>query len=126
MRKDEVRMIVNGAPVTAIVQPKMTLLRFLRDHLRLTGTKCGCGAGECGTCVVIVNGEAKKSCLQQMNRLEGATIQTIEGLSVDSLHPLQRAFIDKGAIQCGFCTPGMIMAAKALLDRDPYRPGTTS
>ena len=88
MRKGEVRMIVNGAPVTAIIQPKMTLLRFLRDHLRLTGTKCGCGAGECGTCIVIVNGEAKKSCLQKVSRLEGATIQTIEGLSVHELASL--------------------------------------
>jgi CO/xanthine dehydrogenase Mo-binding subunit/aerobic-type carbon monoxide dehydrogenase small subunit (CoxS/CutS family) len=119
MNGTEVRLTVNGRPVTATVPEKMTLLRFLRDRLRLTGAKCGCGAGECGACMVIVNGEAKKSCLQRMGRLQGATVETIEGLSARGLHPIQKAFIDKGAIQCGFCTPGMVMAAKALLDRNP-------
>lgn len=119
MGKKNVRLTVNNRPVTASVPQEITLLRFLRDHLGLTGTKCGCGVGECGTCTVLVNGEAKKSCLLRMNRLEGAMVQTIEGLSADGLHLLQRAFINKGAIQCGFCTPGTIMAAKALLDRNP-------
>ncbi len=123
MKGTEVRLRVNGAPVTATVPEKMTLLRFLRDRLRLAGAKCGCGAGECGACIVIVNGEAKKSCLLRMGRLQGATVETIEGISARGLHPIQRAFIDKGAIQCGFCTPGMIMAAKALLDRNPAPSG---
>ncbi|MCA1961534.1 MAG: molybdopterin-dependent oxidoreductase [Desulfomonile sp.] len=115
----EVRLFVNGESVTATVPGNMTLLRFLRDHLRLTGAKCGCGTGECGTCTVLVNGVARKSCLLRMDRLRGAKVETIEGLSANGLHPLQTAFILKGAIQCGFCTPGLIMAAKALLDRNP-------
>ncbi len=119
MERREIRLSVNDRPVTASVPAKTTLLRFLRDHLGLTGAKCGCGAGECGACTVLVNGEAKKSCLLRMGRLEGAKVRTIEGLSAGGLHPLQRAFIDKGAIQCGFCTPGAIMAATALLERNP-------
>jgi len=115
----EVNLTVNGTSLLEKVPEKMTLLRFLRDRLRLTGTKCGCGMGDCGTCTVIVNGEAKKSCLLKMGTLQGANIVTIEGLSVEGLHPIQRAFILKGAIQCGFCTPGMIMAAKALFDHNP-------
>jgi CO/xanthine dehydrogenase Mo-binding subunit/aerobic-type carbon monoxide dehydrogenase small subunit (CoxS/CutS family) len=115
----EVRLTVNGRPVIAAIPAETTLLRFLRDHLRLTGAKCGCGVGDCGACTVIVNGEAKKSCLLRIGRLQGARVETIEGLSADGLHPLQQAFIVKGAIQCGFCTTGMIMAAKALLDRNP-------
>jgi CO/xanthine dehydrogenase Mo-binding subunit/aerobic-type carbon monoxide dehydrogenase small subunit (CoxS/CutS family) len=115
----EVRLTVNGRPVIADIPAETTLLKFLRDHLRLTGAKCGCGVGDCGACTVIVNGEAKKSCLLRMGGLQGAGVETIEGLSADGLHPLQQAFIGKGAIQCGFCTTGMIMAAKALLDRNP-------
>ena len=113
----EVQLTVNGKPVTATVPRDMTLLRYLRDQLRLTGTKCGCGGGECGTCTVLVDGEPKKSCLLRMKTMQGAQVVTIEGLSADGLHPIQTAFILKGAIQCGFCTPGLIMAAKALLDR---------
>ena len=97
----------------------MTLLRFLRDNLRLTGTKEGCGTGECGTCTVIVDGKAVRSCTLKVSRLSGRVIETIEGLAVDGrLHPVQEAFLSSGAIQCGFCTPGMIMAAKALLGRN--------
>ncbi|MGO9120830.1 MAG: molybdopterin-dependent oxidoreductase [Desulfomonilaceae bacterium] len=119
MPKLEVRLTVNGKPLSSNVSGNMTLLRFLRDHMRLTGTKCGCGSGECGACTVLVNGVAKKSCLVRMNKLQGARVETIEGLSADGLHALQEAFIIKGAIQCGFCTPGIILAAKALLDRNP-------
>jgi CO/xanthine dehydrogenase Mo-binding subunit/aerobic-type carbon monoxide dehydrogenase small subunit (CoxS/CutS family) len=119
MKEMEVRLTVNGKPLTATVPGDTTLLRFLRDHARLTGTKCGCGMGDCGTCTVIVNGEAKKSCLLRMGKLQGAKVETIESLAAHGLHPLQKAFISKGAIQCGFCTPGMIMAAKALLDGNP-------
>jgi CO/xanthine dehydrogenase Mo-binding subunit/aerobic-type carbon monoxide dehydrogenase small subunit (CoxS/CutS family) len=119
MTQVEIELTVNGEPLSTTVPGDLTLLRFLRDHLRLTGTKCGCGMGDCGTCTVLVNGEAKKSCLLRMSKLKGAKIETIESLSLDGSHPLQTAFIAKGAIQCGFCTPGMIMAAKALLDRDP-------
>jgi aldehyde oxidoreductase len=119
MMQAEVELTVNGKPLSATVSGDLTLLRFLRDHLRLTGTKCGCAMGECGTCTVLVNGEAKKSCLLRMGKLQGAKIETIESLSLDGSHPLQKAFVTKGAIQCGFCTPGMIMAAKALLDRNP-------
>jgi len=119
MAKVEIRLTVNGKPLTATVAGDTTLLRFLRDHLGLTGAKCGCGTGECGTCTVLVDGEAKKSCILRMSRLQGAEIETIEGLTYNGLHYLQKAFISKGAIQCGFCTPGLILAAKALLDRNP-------
>jgi aldehyde oxidoreductase len=119
MARVEVHITVNGKPLTATVPEGMTLLRFLRDHLRLTGAKCGCGMGDCGTCTVIVDGEAKKSCLLRMNKLQGSRVETIESLSAAGLHPLQKAFVAKGAIQCGFCTPGVIMAAKALLDHNP-------
>ncbi|HTY24817.1 MAG TPA: 2Fe-2S iron-sulfur cluster-binding protein [Desulfomonilaceae bacterium] len=119
MSRLEVRLTVNGKPLKTTVPGNMTLLRFLRDHMRLTGTKCGCGSGECGTCTILVNGVAKKSCLVRMNKLQGAKVETIESLAAGELHPLQEAFIIKGAIQCGFCTPGVILTAKALLDRNP-------
>lgn len=115
-----VRFKVNGQEVQAAVPPRTTLLRYLRDHLRLTGTKCGCGQGDCGACTVLVDGMPRKSCQVLVTRCAGREITTIEGLGGPSaLHPLQRAFIEEGAFQCGFCTPGMIMAAKALLDRNP-------
>jgi aldehyde oxidoreductase len=119
MGRIEIGLKVNGKTLTTHVPEDLTLLRFLRDRLGLTGTKCGCGMGDCGTCTVIVNGEAKKSCLLRMSKLEGAKVETIENLSADGLHPLQQAFIVKGAIQCGFCTPGVMMTAKALLDQNP-------
>jgi aldehyde oxidoreductase len=111
---------VNGVLVKAGgVDPKTTLLSYLRDVMHLTGAKNGCGQGHCGACTVIVNGKAQRACLLRLARLSGAEVQTIEGLSIDGrLHPLQEAFIEEGAIQCGFCTPGMVMAAKALLDRN--------
>jgi selenium-dependent xanthine dehydrogenase len=102
------------------VSPKAMLLDVLRDELRLTGTKKGCGHNACGSCTVIVEGETVRSCVYPASRARGKRVQTIEGLATDgSLHPLQQAFIDKGAVQCGFCSPGMIMTAKALLDRNP-------
>lgn len=114
-------LMVNGVPVTCEVEEKWTLLRFLREKLGLMGTKNGCEKGHCGACTVIVNGRAIRSCLLRMERLQGAQVETIEGIAPKGrLHPLQRAFVDEGAIQCGFCTPGMIMAAKALLDKNTH------
>ena len=111
---------VNGRKYRPEVQEGLTLLRYLRDSLHLYGAKNGCGRGQCGACTVIVNGKARQACVVKMIHLQGAVIQTIEGLAADGrLHPLQTAFIKAGAIQCGFCTPGMILAAKALLDANP-------
>ena len=120
MQKDKARFIVNGEPYDVTIEPNMTLLEFLRDQLNLTGTKHGCGIGQCGACTVLVDGKATLSCLTLAITAEGKNIQTIEGLSEGNvLHPIQKAFVDHGAIQCGFCTPGMIMTAKALLDKNP-------
>lgn len=120
MRKQKpVTLTVNGQHMHIFTDPGMTLLKFLREELGLTGAKNGCdGKGICGACTVIVNGRAVKSCLIKMGDLEGAEIMTIEGLARDELHPLQAAFVKNGALQCGFCTPGMLMAAKALLDKN--------
>lgn len=102
-----------------LVSPGETLLDVLREDLNLTGTKKGCGKGECGACTVIMNGNAVNSCIVAAIQAMDAEIQTIEGIGTsDNLHPLQEAFIDHGAIQCGFCTPGMIMSSKALLDKN--------
>lgn len=116
--KKEIVFILNGEEVKAEVEPEWTLLYFLREVYGLTGTKEGCGYGECGACTVIINDKAINSCLYPVLEVEGKNVTTIEGLlSKDGeLHPLQKAFIEQGAVQCGFCTPGMIMAAKALLD----------
>ena len=113
-------MTVNGKAVTVNVSPHDTLLKVLREELKLTGVKEGCGVGECGACTVIVDGEAVNSCLMLAPALEGKDILTVEGLMQDeTLHPLQQAFIDYGAVQCGFCTPGLLLSAKALLDHNP-------
>jgi len=115
-----ITLFVNGVPYEVEVGPETTLLEVLREKLRLTGTKEGCGKGHCGTCTVIVDGKAVRSCVYPAHRADGAHVETIEGLARDGeLHPLQRAFMEMGAVQCGFCTPGMIMAAKALLDSNP-------
>jgi carbon-monoxide dehydrogenase small subunit len=111
---------VNGNPVDLDVEQDDTLLSVLRDRLGLTGTKGSCLEGECGSCTVIVDGEAVNSCLVLAPQMQGCTIETIEGLAHgDKLHVLQEKFLASGAIQCGYCTPGLIMAAKALLDRTP-------
>jgi len=116
MRLIEVRFKVNGKEYTLKVDPLKTLLQVLREDLNLTGTKEGCGKGECGACTVILNGKAVNSCLVPVSQINGAEILTIEGIGDEKhLHPLQKAFINEGAIQCGFCTPGMIMSAYALL-----------
>jgi carbon-monoxide dehydrogenase small subunit len=113
---------LNGQPVRAEVRGGQTLLQLLRDGLGLNGTKEGCGAGECGACTVIVDGQALASCIFPALEVEGAEVTTIEGLDAPdgTLHPLQEAFVQQGAVQCGFCTPGQIMSAKALLDVNPH------
>ena len=111
---------INGEAISMDVQPHWTLLRLIREGLRLTGTKEGCGEGECGSCTVLLNGKPINSCLVLAMDVDGKVVTTIEGLADGKeLHPLQTAFVEKGAIQCGFCTPGMILTAKGLLDRQP-------
>jgi carbon-monoxide dehydrogenase small subunit len=116
--KKEIIFTLNGEAVSVEVDVQWTLLYLLREVLEMTGTKEGCGYGECGACTVIIDGQAINSCLYPVMEAEGKTITTIEGLASKDgqLHPLQTAFINDGAVQCGFCTPGMIMSAKALLD----------
>ena len=114
-------MTLNGESVTVEVEPFELLVDVLRDKLGLTGTKIGCNEGECGACTVIMDGQAVLSCLLPAMKAHGREVVTIEGLSHDDgLHPLQQAFIERGAVQCGYCTPGMIMSAKALLDETPH------
>ncbi|MBA4394261.1 MAG: (2Fe-2S)-binding protein [Desulfobacca sp.] len=118
----KIAMQLNGHPLEAQVEPHWTLLEFLRDHLELTGTKEGCGGGECGACTVLVDKKAVNSCLFPVLEAQGCEIITIEGLMSPEggLHPLQQAFINHGAVQCGFCSPGMLLSAKALLDENPH------
>jgi xanthine dehydrogenase small subunit len=116
----EVAVIVNRRPVRRRVRADQRLLDMLRDDLRLTGAKEGCGKGECGACTVLVDGQAVDSCLLMAYQADGAVVETIEGLGgAGALHPLQQSFIDQGGVQCGICIPGMILAAKALLDQRP-------
>ena len=117
----EISFTFNGNQTTARVEDYWTLLHFIREELGHTGTKEGCGSGECGACTVIVDGAAVNSCLYLAVELEGRSVVTIEGLAAadGGLHPLQKAFVERGGIQCGFCSPGMILAAKALLDENP-------
>lgn len=116
----EVTFTLNGQELVVEVTPKLTLMRLLRDELKLTGTKCGCEKGDCGSCSVIIDGELKNSCIYPARNLEGHTVLTIEGISAPDGSPndLQEAFLEHGATQCGFCTPGMIMAGEALLARN--------
>ncbi|MFC2024174.1 (2Fe-2S)-binding protein [Chloroflexota bacterium] len=115
-----INLSVNGVGHVIGVKDNWTLLELLREKLGLTGTKCACGKGECGACTVSMNGEAVLSCLTLAASANGKEIVTIEGLKRNGqLDPIQQAFVDYGAIQCGFCTPGMIMAAKALLEKNP-------
>lgn len=116
-----IRLRVNGRSYEVQTEPQRTLLEVVREDLRLTGTKEGCGTGECGACSMIVDGRLITSCLMLAPEADGADVITIEGLAQDGqLHPLQQAFIDHGAVQCGFCIPAMILAGKALLDANPH------
>jgi carbon-monoxide dehydrogenase small subunit len=118
MNRISVSFTLNGEAVVAELPESWTLLKALREHFELTGAKEGCGVGECGACTVIVDGEAVNACLYPFPEVEGKTVLTVEGLAGrDSLHPLQTAFLEYNGVQCGFCTSGMIMSAKALLDR---------
>jgi nicotinate dehydrogenase subunit A len=113
-------VIINGVRRRIDADPERTLLSVLRDDLDLTGTKYGCGEGQCAACTVLIDGEAKRSCLTKLSAVAGKQVLTIEGLAPkEQLHPVQQAFLDADALQCGWCTPGMIMGAVALLRRNP-------
>lgn len=115
----KIKFIINKKPKELSVKSNELLLNVIRKDLGLTGTKYGCGTGECGACTVLVDGEPVLSCLTLAVAVNGKEITTIEGIVGDELHPVQKAFLEHGAIQCGFCTPGMILMAKALLDENP-------
>lgn len=119
--KQLIKLKVNGVEEEVMVEPWWTLARVLRDELHLTGVKIGCDVGDCGTCTVLINGKAVKSCLYLAMKARGKDILTIEGLKGggEELHPLQEAFLEHFAVQCGYCTPGMILMAKSLLDENP-------
>lgn len=118
--KKELRLTVNGLPYELYVKPKTLLVEVLRNELGLTGTKRGCSSSACGACTVILNGMAVKSCSVLALQADGGEVMTVEGLAKGAeLHPLQKAFLDHGAFQCGFCTSGMLMSTKALLDENP-------
>ncbi|MBM4331569.1 MAG: (2Fe-2S)-binding protein [Deltaproteobacteria bacterium] len=119
--KVKIHLQVNGLAYEVEVEPRRTLLELIRDDLELTGTKEGCGLGECGTCTVLLDGRPIKSCITLAVQAKGREVTTIEGIegADGTLHPIQQAFIDHGAIQCGFCTPGMVLSAKGLLDENP-------
>jgi len=122
--KRSIRTTINGKPTTLDTEDDRTLLWVLRTDLGLTGTKYGCGEGICGACTVIVSGRARRACKLPLDQIEGKEVTTIEGLApADGLHPLQQAFVDHGAFQCGFCTPGMLLHAVAFLseNRTPSR-----
>ena len=119
MRKEIATFTVNGNEYEVIIEPHMLLIDVLRDKLGFTGTKYACGAGDCGACTVLIDGRPSFSCLTLAVTARGKSILTIEGLANGTeFHPIQKAFVDKGAIQCGYCTPGMVLSAKALLDED--------
>ena len=116
----KLNLSVNGDPVSLAVEPHLTLLEVLRDTLGLTGTKEGCGAGNCGACTVLLDGEPVNSCLLLAVEAEGSEVITVEGLgNDDNLHPVQKALIAHGGVQCGFCTPGVVLSSVALLKRNP-------
>lgn len=115
-----IKFTLNGKPVQLKAEPSQSLLWFLRGDMQLTGTKYGCGEGACGSCAVLVDGVADRSCLLDLGAIAGKTVTTIEGLATDGkLHPVQQAFINKDALQCGYCTPGMIITAVGLLNENP-------
>jgi len=116
----EIRFILNNKSVALEVEAAELLVDMLRERFGLTGTKKACGTGDCGACTVIIDGEAVRSCILLAACVNGKSVLTIEGLGdADNVHPIQQAFVDAGAVQCGYCTPGMIMTAKALLDKNP-------
>lgn len=119
--KRTMSFVLNGERTEVEIEPRLTLLELLRDELGLTGTKEGCGMGECGACTVLLDGMVINSCIFPAVEAEGRTVTTIEGVAdaKGGLHPIQKAFVQHGAIQCGFCTPGMVLSAKALLDENP-------
>ena len=122
--KKMITLKVNGQEYDLVIPVNRTLTQVLRENLKLTGTKQGCSVGDCGSCTVLLDGQPVNSCLVLAVEAEGQEIQTIEGLAEDGkLHPVQQAFVDKGGIQCGFCSPGMILTAKALLDKNPTPNG---
>ncbi len=117
---EKINFVINGDPVTVEVDPEWMLVDVIRDVLNLTGTKFGCDNGTCGACTVIMNGKAVKSCNTAVKKAAGATILTVEGLSQGrALHPVQKAIAESGAVQCGFCTPGIVMEMVSLLDAKP-------
>jgi aerobic carbon-monoxide dehydrogenase small subunit len=120
MKKMTINFTVNGQEYDLVIPVNRTLTQVLRENLRLTGTKQGCAVGDCGSCTVLLNGLPVNSCLVLAVEADGQEITTIEGLAQDEqLHPIQQAFVEHGGIQCGFCTPGMILSSKALLDKNP-------
>lgn len=120
MKTVPISTTINNRKYELSVLPNQTLLQFLREELGLTGTKCGCEIGECGACTVLLDGEAINSCLVLAPQIDGKEVLTVEGLAKDGkLHPLQESFMNHDAVHCGFCTPGMLMSAKALLDKNP-------
>ena len=122
--KHPTNFTVNGDTYEILVDPNEILVDVIRNRLGLTGTKEGCGTGDCGACTVIIDGKSVNSCLMLAIEVNGKNILTIEGVAKDGeLHAIQKAFINEGAIQCGFCTPGMILSAKALLDENPHPTG---
>ncbi|RPI30600.1 MAG: (2Fe-2S)-binding protein [Chloroflexota bacterium] len=120
MATHRITLTINGSTEQLDVPSNLTLLQMLREKLALTGTKNGCMAGECGACTVILNGEPVNSCMVLAAECDGADVRTVEGLAKDGvLDPVQEAIIDRGGVQCGFCTPGVLMSSRALLDRNP-------
>ena len=116
----EINLTINGVPEKVVVASNVTLMRMLRENLALTGTKNGCAAGECGACTVLLDGEPINSCMVLAAECDGAHVVTVEGLADDKqLDPLQEAIIQEGGVQCGFCTPGILISARGLLDRNP-------
>ena len=122
MKDIKVEFVLNGSKILVTSSPNRTLLDVLREDLDLTGAKDACGGeGECGACTVILNGRPVNSCMIFIGQVEGTQVSTIEGITpVDGYHPIQKAFVEAGAVQCGYCTPGAVLAAKALLDHNPH------
>ena len=120
MTNHQISFSINGYQENRAVPSRLTLLKFVREHLNFTGTKSGCDTGECGACTVLLNGEPVNACMVLAVEIDGCAITTVEGLAEDNqLDPLQKAFIEKTGTQCGFCTPGILISARALIDRNP-------